>query len=75
MVQGKTWGQVVALVGHLDQRTTQRYIHFMSRDKRETANFLVNILRQATAGKVTSEDIELMKGSYKNDKQILPNQS
>ncbi|NOX58672.1 MAG: tyrosine-type recombinase/integrase [Planctomycetes bacterium] len=36
--QGKTWDQIAALVGHLDQRTTQRYIHFMPKDKRETAN-------------------------------------
>ncbi len=36
--QGKTWDQIAAFVGHLDQRTTQRYIHFMPKDKRETAN-------------------------------------
>ena len=35
--QGKTWDQIAAFVGHLDQRTTQRYIHFMPKDKRETA--------------------------------------
>ena len=34
----KTWDQIAAFVGHLDQRTTQRYIHFMPKDKRETAN-------------------------------------
>jgi len=38
VAQGKTWDQIAAFVGHLDQRTTQRYIHFMSKDKRETAN-------------------------------------
>ena len=36
--QGKTWNQIAAFVGHLDQRTTQRYNHFMPMDKRETAN-------------------------------------
>ena len=40
VAQGKTWDQIAAFVGHLDQRTTQRYIHFMPRDKRETANSL-----------------------------------
>ena len=34
--QGKTWDQIAAFVGHLDQRTTRRYIHFMPKDKRET---------------------------------------
>ena len=29
VAQGKTWDQIAAFVGHLDQRTTQRYIHFM----------------------------------------------
>ena len=38
VAQGKTWDQIAAFVGHLDQRTTQRYIHFMPKDKRETAN-------------------------------------
>ena len=38
VAQGKTWDQIAAFVGHLDQRTTQRYIHVMPRDKRETAN-------------------------------------
>ncbi|MHC4090735.1 MAG: tyrosine-type recombinase/integrase [Planctomycetota bacterium] len=36
VAQGKTWDQIAAFVGHLDQRTTQRYIHFMPKDKRET---------------------------------------
>jgi integrase len=38
VAQGKTWDQTAAFVGHLDQKTTQRYIHFMPKDKRETAN-------------------------------------
>jgi len=38
VAQGKTWDQIAAFVGHLDQRTAQRYIHFMPKDKRETAN-------------------------------------
>jgi integrase len=38
VAQGKTWDQIAAFVGHLDRRTTQRYIHFMPKDKRETAN-------------------------------------
>lgn len=38
VAQGKTWDQSVAFVGHLDQRTNQRYIYFMPKDKRETAN-------------------------------------
>ena len=38
VAQGKTWDQIAAFVGHLDQRTTQRYIHFMPKDKRDTAN-------------------------------------
>jgi site-specific recombinase XerD len=36
--QGKTWDQITTFVVHLDQRTTQRHIHFMPKDKRETAN-------------------------------------
>lgn len=36
--QGKTWDQIAAFVGHLDRMTTERYIHFMPKDKRETAN-------------------------------------
>ena len=36
VAQGKTWDQIAAFVGHLDQRTTQRYIHFMPKDKRAT---------------------------------------
>lgn len=46
-------------------------------EKRETANFLINILRQATAGKVSSEDLSLLKGSQQsqNNERILPNQS
>lgn len=38
MAQGKTWDQIAAFAGHVDQRTTQRYTHFMPKDKRETAN-------------------------------------
>ena len=38
VAQGKTWDQIAAFVGHLDRRTTQRYIHFLPKDKRETAN-------------------------------------
>jgi len=34
--QGKTWDQIAAFVGHLDKRTTQRYTHFMPKDKRAT---------------------------------------
>ena len=34
--QSKTWDQIAAFVGHLDRRTTQRYIHFMPKDKRAT---------------------------------------
>ena len=34
--QGKTWDQIAAFVGHLDQRTTGRYIHFRPKDKRAT---------------------------------------
>ena len=37
VAQGKRWDQIAAFVGHLDQKTTQRYIHFMPKDKRETA--------------------------------------
>ena len=40
VAQGKTWDQIAAFVGHLDQRTTQRHIHFMPKDKRETAKSL-----------------------------------
>jgi len=29
--QGKTWDQIAAFVGHLDPKTTRRYIHFMPR--------------------------------------------
>jgi len=36
VAQGKTWDQIAAFVGHLDQRTTQRYIHFMPKNKRAT---------------------------------------
>ncbi len=38
VAQGKTWDQIAAFVGHLDQKTTQRYIHSVPKDKRETAN-------------------------------------
>ena len=38
VAQGKMWDQIAAFVGHLDRRTTQRYIHFMPKDKRDTAN-------------------------------------
>lgn len=38
VAQGKTWDQIAVFVGHLDQRTTQRYIHFLPKDKREVAN-------------------------------------
>ncbi len=38
VAQGKTWDQIAAFVGHLNQKTTQRYIHFLPKDKRETAN-------------------------------------
>ena len=34
--QGKTWDQIAGFVGHMDKRTTQRYIHFIPREKRET---------------------------------------
>ena len=34
--QGKTWDQIAGLVGHLDRRTTQRYVHFIPKEKRET---------------------------------------
>ena len=47
-------------------------------EKRETANFLINILRQATAGQVKPDDVELLKGSFTNgakDEGILQNQS
>ena len=36
VAQGKTWDQIAAFVGHLDQRTTRRYIHFMPQDRRAT---------------------------------------
>ena len=32
MAQGKTWDQIAAFVGHLDQRTTQRYIRAIRHD-------------------------------------------
>ena len=38
VAQGKTWDQIAAFAGHLDRRMTQRYIHFMPKDKRDTAN-------------------------------------
>ena len=38
VAQGKTCDQIAAFVGHLDQRTNQRYIYFLPKDKRETAN-------------------------------------
>jgi len=38
VAQGKTLNQIAAFVGHLHQRTTQQYFHFMPKDKRETAN-------------------------------------
>jgi hypothetical protein len=37
-VMAKTWDQIAAFVGHLDQRTTRRDIHFMPEDKRATVN-------------------------------------
>ena len=38
VAQGMTWEQIAAFVGHRDGKTTQRCIHFMPMDKRETAN-------------------------------------
>ncbi len=38
VAQEKTWGQISAFVGHLDRRTTQRYIHFIPKDKHDAAN-------------------------------------
>ena len=35
VAQGTTWNEIAAFVGHLDVRTTQRYIHFMLKDKRD----------------------------------------
>jgi len=32
LAQGKTWDQIAAFVGHLDPKTTRRYIHFMPKD-------------------------------------------
>lgn len=37
-VEGKTWDQIAALVGHLERRTTRRYVHFTPKDNRETAD-------------------------------------
>ena len=36
--QGKTWDQIAGFAGHLDRRTTQRYVHFIPKEKRETIN-------------------------------------
>jgi len=36
VAQRKTWDQIAAFVGHVDQRTTQRYIHFMPKDMGKT---------------------------------------
>jgi len=36
LVLGASQHQIAAFVGHLDQRTTRRYIHFMPKDKRAT---------------------------------------
>ena len=36
VAQGKTWDQIAAFVGHLDPKTTRRYIHFMPKGKRAT---------------------------------------
>lgn len=44
-------------------------------EKRETANFLINILRQATAGKVSSDDLTLLKGTQQTNERLLPNES
>ncbi len=38
VAQGKTWDQIAAFVGHLDPKTTRRYIHFMPKEKRTTVN-------------------------------------
>ena len=40
VAQGKTWDQIAAFVGHLDQKTTERYIHFLPKDPRETDHSL-----------------------------------
>lgn len=31
-----SWDQIATFDGHLDRRTTKRYIHFMPKDKRAT---------------------------------------
>ena len=36
--QRKTWDLIAGCVGHLDRRTTQRYVHFVPKEKRETIN-------------------------------------
>ncbi|MCP4594820.1 MAG: hypothetical protein GY842_29165 [bacterium] len=36
----KAWNRIVECVGHLDQRTTQRYIHFMPKEERETDDLI-----------------------------------
>ncbi len=33
-----TQDQIAGFVGHLDRRTTQRYVHFIPKEKRETIN-------------------------------------
>lgn len=38
-----------------------------NKDKRETVDFLMVILRQATAGKITEEELNLLKQSVKNN--------
>ena len=36
--QSKTWDQIAGFAGHLDRRTTERYVHFIPMNKRETIN-------------------------------------
>ena len=41
----KTWDQMAAFVGHLDPKTTRRYIHFTPKDKRATVESIPFDLR------------------------------
>ncbi len=38
VAQGRTWDQIAAFVGHLDRKTTQRYIHLMPKAKRDSVD-------------------------------------
>jgi hypothetical protein len=58
--------KVMAHVWKLDQKDQELALK-RNADKRESAGFLMNLVRKATAGKLTENELELMRGSFITD--------